>query len=542
VKTVDGPVGLRARIFAWIDARTGAAAARRVLLDEPLPQGTGWFFTLGSMLLALLTVQILTGAFLTLYYAPTPDHAYDSIRFIMTTVSGRLVRGLHHFGASFMVVALVLHMLRVIAFGSYKPPREMTWLSGLALLGIVLAFALTGYLLPWDQRAYWATVVTINISKLTPGAGELVADMLRGGSTIGALTLTRWYAVHVIFLPAALILLVVGHLVLMRRHGISGPVRQRTGALYPFYPAQAARDVTVVAIVLIALLFFALNGMPPLEAPADPTDATYIPRPEWYFLGLFQLLKYFPGKWEVVGAIVLPGVLGAALAVLPWLDRGPERDPRKRLPIVAGVAVGLVAVVTLTALGWRDRPAATASPDTWTLREIGGGVFVERHACTKCHSDTGAADPLDAVALTKGPEWLGGHVVDPQMIAPGLRPPPAILHEREVAAIVAYVRRLSRVTSHTAQLGGARTAFEPRLQAAAAVYARHCVGCHRIDGEGGDDGPDLSHAGSKHDVEKLRTWITDPEAVDPDAEMPAFGKRLSAAELDAIASYLAARK
>jgi mono/diheme cytochrome c family protein len=312
-------------------------------------------------------------------------------------------------------------------------------------------------------------------------------------------------------------------------------VKARAQAPYPFYPAQAARDVTVVAVVLVALLFFAFNGAPPLEAPADPTDASYIPRPEWYFLGLFELLKYFPGKWEVVGAMVVPGVLGALLALLPWIDRGPERDPRKRLPIMAGVLVGLIAVVTLTTLGWRDRPATAASPDAWTLREIGGGAFVERRACTKCHSDTGSADPLDAVAVTRGPEWLGGHVLDPEMIAPGLRTPPVVVHEREVAAIVAYVRRLSRADNKA-------VSFEPRLQMAAAVYARHCIGCHVIDGEGGDDGPELSKAGEKHDIGKLKTWITDPEAVDPDAEMPSFGKRLSAAELDAIAAYLAARK
>ena len=186
----------------WLNARTGYREAAHVMLDEPLPPGTGWFFTLGSVLLALLSVQLLTGAFLTLYYAPTPDHAYDSVRFITSLPAGRIVRGLHHYGASFIVVAMVLHMLRVIAFGSYKPPREVTWLSGLALLALVLAFSLTGYLLPWDQRAYWATVVTINISQLTPLGGEIVAGVLRGGETIGAMTLTRWYAAHVIFLPA----------------------------------------------------------------------------------------------------------------------------------------------------------------------------------------------------------------------------------------------------------------------------------------------------------------------------------------------------
>ena len=165
-------------------------------------------------------------------------------------------------------------------------------------------------------------VVTINISRLTPGAGELVAGILQGGAGVGALTLTRWYAIHVIFLPALLAALVILHLVLMRRHGISGPVRPRDGEALPFYPWQAARDTTVVWVVLVALAAFAWSGAPPLEGPADPSDGTYVPRPEWYFLGLFQLLKYFPGRWEVVGAMVIAGVVALLLALLPWIDRG----------------------------------------------------------------------------------------------------------------------------------------------------------------------------------------------------------------------------
>jgi ubiquinol-cytochrome c reductase cytochrome b subunit len=533
----SGGLGRWRRAADWLEARTGVGTVRRVLLDEPLPSGTGWLFTLGSILLALLAVQAITGAFLTLYYAPTPDHAYDSVRFIMSTTAGRLVRGLHHFGASFLVVAVALHLLRVVVLGSYKPPRELTWLSGVALFALLLAFSLTGYLLPWDQRAYWATVVTINISRLAPLGGDVVAGALQGGATIGALTLTRWYAAHVIFLPAALVALVIAHLVLMRRQGISGPVRVRNGDPFPFYPAQAARDVSVIAIVLIALAAFAWSGPPALEAPADPTDASYIPRPEWYFLALFQLLKYFPGKWEIVGAIVLPSVLGALLALLPWIDRGPERNPRRRPFVMAGALAGLLAVVTLTALGWRDRPADVrgARADAWTLREIGGAVFVERHACARCHSEGGAADPLEAIAATRGPEWLAGHIADPEMIAPGLRQPPTPIQEREVAAMVAYVRRFVRA-------GHAQPAADPTTRLAAAVYARYCIGCHRIDGEGGDDGPDLSQVGAKHDVEKLRAWIADPASVDPDAEMDPFGKRLTPAELDAIARHLAMRQ
>ena len=317
--------GLGDWLAGWLDARTRFKTVKHVLLDEEVPAGTGWVFTLGSVLLALIGVQLLTGAFLTLYYAPTPDHAYESVRFISSTASGRLVRGLHHFGASFLVVFLVLHLLRVVILGSYKAPRELTWLSGLALLGLVLAFALTGYLLPWDQRAYWATVVTINIARLEPVAGELIAAVMQGGSTIGALTLTRWYSAHVIFLPALLVLLIVAHIVLMRLQGSSGPVRPRPGRGFAFYPYQAFRDTVVVTVVLVAVTALALSGMPPLEGPADPTDANYIPRPEWYFLGLFQLLKYFPGQWEVVGAIVIPGLVALFLALLPWLDRGPQR-------------------------------------------------------------------------------------------------------------------------------------------------------------------------------------------------------------------------
>jgi ubiquinol-cytochrome c reductase cytochrome b subunit len=517
----------------WLDARTGFRAARRVLLDEPLPPGTGWFFTLGSVLLALLSIQLLTGAFLTLYYAPTPDHAYDSVRFISSATSGRLVRGLHHFGASFIVVAAVLHMLRVIAFGSYKPPREVTWLSGLALFALILAFALTGYLLPWDQRAYWATVVTINISRLTPVAGDLVAAVLQGGSTIGALTLTRWYAAHVIFLPALLVAIVVAHLVLMRRQGISGPVRVRTGTPAPFYPAQAARDVVAVSIVLLALAALAWRGMPPLEGRADPTDATYIPRPEWYFLGLFQLLKYFPGKWEVVGAVVLPGIAAAFLALLPWIDRGPARHPAHRRTILSAVAAGLAGVIVLTTLGWRDRPVNAAVTEGWTVRQIGGAVFARDAGCARCHSDTGRADPLEGLAVTRGPEWIAGHVVDPEMIAPGLREPRSALSERQVAAVLAYVNQLSRQRY---------PGFSKDVEVASAVFARYCIGCHKLDGDGGADGPDLSHAGSKHDLAALRLWIVDPEAVNPEAEMPAFGDRLTAEQLDTIAAFLAARR
>ncbi|OFW10111.1 MAG: hypothetical protein A3H96_17735 [Acidobacteria bacterium RIFCSPLOWO2_02_FULL_67_36] len=489
----------------------------------------GWLATPGAVLIAFAVVQAVTGAFLMLYYVPSPDHAYDSVRFIISSPAGGwLVHGVHHYGASFVVVLTALHLLVSAASGAFKRADRRAWLTGVVLLLIVLGLALTGYLLPWDQRAYWATVVTINLSQLAPGAGRLAAAALRGGETIGALTLTRWYALHVIFLPAALVAMVIAHTILARRRAATveePPV--------PFYPEQAARTAVIGLLAGAFLLALARHGAPPLGPPADSSDTSYVPRPEWYFLGLFQLLKYFPGRYEVLGAIVIPALAVLALAALPWIDRRPERDLRRRPLVAAGLAAVLLAVSALTVLGWRDRPPAAPAAESWTVRAIGGRVFVERHTCARCHVETGVADPLEALRLSRGPEWTAAHTSDPEMIAPGLREPPAPVNEREIAAMVAYMRRLS---------GEPYPGFPLRTETAAAVFSRYCIGCHTLDGDGGKDGPDLSRIGRKHDAAALSRRIADPESVDPKAEMPSFGSRLSADELAAIAAYLAARR
>ena len=278
-------------LLDWLDSRTGWRTGRKNLLEEPIQAGVGWWFVTGSILLMLLTVQFVTGVVLAMFYVPTPDHAYDSIRFIMERLAfGHVLRGLHFFGASFIVVAAVVHMLRVVALGSYKNPREVTWITGVVLLLVILGFALTGYLLPWDQKAYWATTVTINIARSGP-FGEQVAGLLQGGTNLGSLTLLRWYAAHVFLLPAALICFVVAHLFLMRRHGISGALKPVEGAAKPFYPYHALKDTIAGALVFSLLLTFAIVFRAPFDPIADPSDAAYVPRPEWYFLSLFQLLK-----------------------------------------------------------------------------------------------------------------------------------------------------------------------------------------------------------------------------------------------------------
>ena len=522
-------------IFDWVDARTGFRAGRSHLLDEPIPPGVGWWFVTGSILLFLLAVQLITGVVLTMYYVPSPEHAYDSVRYIVDRLPlGRIVRALHFFGASFIVIAAVLHMLRVVLFGSYKKPREVTWMTGVVLLLLILGFALTGYLLPWDQKAYWATTVTINIARSTPVFGEQIAGIMRGGADLGALTLLRWYAAHVFLLPAALIGFVVAHVYLMRRHGISGPVTPVAGEPKAFFPYQAFKDTVAAAFVFALLLTFALTVRVPLDAIADPSDATYVPRPEWYFLSLFQLLKYFPGPLEPVATIVIPGVVVTGLLLLPFLDRSAERALSKRRLVAAGFVVLGTAIVSLTYLGLKDSPVH-ADPSHWGPLALAGRELAQDQRCSTCHRIGGAANPITDTRLKRDPEWLLAHIPDPEVIAPGTRkPPPGAMREAQARSILSYLQKIRAGGDAPAPTGETRTAV--------LVLGNWCGSCHVIDGEGVEQGPDLTHAGKEHDAKWLREWISDPAAVDDLADMPAFNDKLSEEELTAIANYLAVRK
>ena len=209
------------RIGNYIDERTGWRRAWETIFLRKVPK-VNWLYTLGSATLFVAINQIVTGILLTIYYVPTPDQAYDSVQYITTEVSaGWLIRGLHHWGASAMVVLAVLHMLRVIFYGSYKFPREITWVSGVGLLLVVLGFSFTGYLLPWDQKAYWATTVGTQIAGTPPVIGDTILRIVRGGDELTAVTLARFFGVHVWMLPAVLLLLIGIHLYLVIRLGIS---------------------------------------------------------------------------------------------------------------------------------------------------------------------------------------------------------------------------------------------------------------------------------------------------------------------------------
>jgi quinol-cytochrome oxidoreductase complex cytochrome b subunit len=217
---------MSARFGNWLDERLSWRQVWQAIFLRKIPK-VNWAYTLGSASLFIALLQIFTGILLTIYYVPTPDHAYDSVQYITTQVpAGWLVRGLHHWGASAMVVLTGLHMLRVILYGAYKFPREVTWFSGVFLLLVVISFGFTGYLLPWDQKAYWATTVGTRIAGVAPVIGDSILRVMRGGDELTAVTLARFFGVHVWVLPVLLITLVGIHMYLVIRLGISAPPKR----------------------------------------------------------------------------------------------------------------------------------------------------------------------------------------------------------------------------------------------------------------------------------------------------------------------------
>jgi ubiquinol-cytochrome c reductase cytochrome b subunit len=339
---------------------------------------------------------------------------------------------------------------------------------------------------------------------------------------------------HVFLLPAAVIGFTVAHLFLMKRHRISGPVTPADGQAQPFYPYHALKDTLAIAVVFSGLLLLATFRTPELSAVADPSDAAYVPRPEWYFLWLFQLLKYFPGRMEAAATMLIPGLMVGGLLLLPFLDRRPERRLLRRPAVGAAFVALAIGILSLTYLGLEDSPV-DASSSHQGLIALAGQQFAQDTRCQRCHRPGGAASVVADIRPRRDSEWLAGHLADPEVIAPGLRPAPkGGLDDGQMRAILSYVRTL-RSAPGTPDV-------DPDAPAAALVFARSCSFCHRIDGAGEAVGPDLTHIGSKRDAKWLREWISDPSRLDVVASMPGFSERLSEREITAISGYLSHRK
>lgn len=404
------------RVHGWLDERLGISAVLLPILQHRVPRSVNWWYVFGSATLVAFIVQVVTGVALAFSYVPSPNNAFASIDFVTHHETlGHVVRGIHHWGASAMVILITIHAARVFAMGSYKFPRELNWLTGVVLLLLTLGMAFTGQLLRWDQDAYWAVVVAAEQAGRTPFIGPWLVRLVVAGDTVGGNTLTRFYATHVLILPGLMFMLIGGHLYLVIRHGISEPpkagvpddpktYKARYGALLekegiPFWPDAAWRDVVfalAVGAVVLALAIFV--GPKELLHQADPTIVLTSPRPDWYFLWLFALLALSPPSLETILIIGLPLVAVIVLVAVPFVGKKGERSPKRR-------PWALAAVVTLATLGvvlvregdrapWSPDLAATpfsgqfaAQLDAQGLSK-GGDLFFSK-GCIACHTVAG---------------------------------------------------------------------------------------------------------------------------------------------------------
>lgn len=473
----------RTGIRAWLNHRTGLDDLLRTALDEPIPGGARFAYIFGSGLLFIFISQVITGIFLALYYVPSADHAHTTVAYITKAVTaGSFLRSLHAYGASAMVVVLFLHLSQTYIYGSYKGRREILWLSGCMLFGLVLAMAFTGYLLPWDQRAYFATAVGTNAVSEIPWIGEGLKRLMRGGTEMGTLTISRFFVAHVFFVPALIFALLASHIFLFRKAGAAGPVtedpyhpKQKTE---PFYPRQVLMDLSLTALLIAGLGLLCFFVPMKLGPAANPADAQYIPRPEWYYLPIFQWLKYWHGSAAIVGVLAIPALVVLAIIAVPFLDRSVERRPWKR-PIAMGAYAFIV--FTLVGLGLRSQyldkhdpavaqqlakqkteedeyarkpfepelSAASLAAANVTLADplaAKGKAIFEANSCNACHGDSGvgtaAAPSLIGLSAKLNPAQVAELFKHPtaKMTAGGM--PPINLPPDDLKALITYVESL----------------------------------------------------------------------------------------------------
>ena len=374
-------------LLDWLDHRTGIRSLTREALFENIPGGSRWRYVWGSTLTFTLFVQFITGVFLWMGYSASSGDAWESVNYIQNEMSGGwLLRGIHHWTAQFMPVLLLLHLMQVVIDGAYKAPREVNYWFGVLLLLLVLALSLTGYLLPWDQKGFWATKVATNLINLVPFIGPEMQKLVIGGTEYGHHTLTRFFALHAGVLPGLLVLLIVGHIYLFRRHGITPAEPKRKRDAY-FWPDQVFKDVVacLAVMMVVMVVVFSAHGAH-LGSPADPSEPFSAARPDWYFLFLFQFLKlpFFAGENEVWGAIYIPGIAVGLICLMPFIGRW-------KLGHVFNIGIIFVFLGGAGALTYLAKQEDVTGPNSATYLR---GVL----------ADTRDADRVTALAKARGIE------------------------------------------------------------------------------------------------------------------------------------------
>ena len=487
--------GVADRMFDWFDERTGAKELMHKVLHEPIPGGARLAYVFGSGLLFIFLLQVVTGVSLALYYTPTAETAHTSVAYITKQVAGgAFLRSLHSYGSSAMIIVLGLHFLQTFLYGSFKGRRELLWISGALLSFLVLGMGFTGYLLPWDQKAYFATAVGTNVAGEMPLIGNLLTRLMRGGDTIGTLTVSRFYVAHVFLIPCSIVLFICAHIFLFRKAGPAGPPNEDPVhpklAPEPFYPRQVLFDMGFVLLIMAALAGLAYLHPVTLGPIANPADTRFLPRPEWYYLPMFEWLKFWEGSKVVVGIVVIPGLLAMAFFLMPFLDRRLERLPwRRPIPALA-VAIVVFAMVFLGVKSQLDdkqgpiaeqldlqaeqeraysaapfqpyvEPKDEAVPVALPVGPVsplvgtGRGIFNER-GCSGCHGTMGKgttiAPSLVGVTGKFSQDQLEALLRNPNPRMRSGRMPAVDASPKDMSALIAYLGVLGTAAANTPEL------------------------------------------------------------------------------------------
>ena len=530
----------------WLDQRTGYSAWVSLVVDQPISGGARWWYVFGAILLFLLGTEFVTGALLAAYYAPSATTAWTSTVFIQDTLTlGWFIRGLHSFGSSGLLIVSFIHLFQVLIFGAYRAPREMNWWVGLAIFGLLFAFALTGYGLPWDESGFWAKQIELRIVGTVPLIGPTLQVLLQGGRSLGHYTLTHLFALHALVLPAVVGFLVLGHIALVRRHGVTPRWSQDETKLaqltQSYWPHQAIRDASACAVVfvLLSLLVIRTQGAR-LDGPADP-QAIFQARPEWYSLPLFELRAAFEGALELVATVVIPAIFALFLAALPWLDRARGRSPSQRLPILFGAVCGFVGLGVLGYLPYRrdqndaayQHFRAEVNQRSTLARRLArqgvppeGGLAVYRNdrefrtrdlwteQCGQCHSFTGHGG-------TEGPDLKDYN--SRAWIERFLRNPDDPLHmggakfQKGMRPVEGTADEFKGLTEWLYAETGATDVDTALIERSLPLFSeKDCDSCHERDGVSADNGPNLKARGT---LPYLVDFISDP------ADDRFFGRR-----------------
>ena len=571
------------RILKWIDERWPLSPSIRLALEEDMSGGASYAYVFGSAALIIFLLQVVTGIWQLFYYVPTLGQGYNSLNYLRTEVPfGWLIHGLHYWGANAMIVLVMLHVSQVFIWGAYKRPHELQWVTGVFLFLMTMAMSLTGGALPWDKRSYWLVEVASSAAGTVPAVGDVIKRIMLGGGVIGQLTISRFFILHVAILSGGLMVLAAIHLVALRKVGNAGPwdeeVREKKG---PFWPDQVFKDGLVASLIIFFLIALSVYAPPPFAGMADPLDASYIPKPEWNFLFFYEALKFFPGRLEVIATVGIPLVGTLILLLIPFLDRNPERSPRRRPIAMAGWAIVMTGFIALTLAGYYGKTegmegggktaasSLAAAPAVLSADEKAGGDLFKSQGCVACHRVGGAGGSIGPDLSGEGLKgrsrpWLADHLRNPKSHDPATVMPSFVaLGDKAISQMVDYLLTLKTQASATATVGAVTAASGGQAPAAgtgqgpqeagravtiigsaehgAILFAGTCASCHGPQGTGNVPNPgsqdgtipplnpiDRDEFGPdpKAFTEKIDRYIqhgSRPEGPNPQVSMLAFG-------------------